>query len=111
MLTERRDRKPSSDTETLSQGSRPFKPTSGVPTTFCAFALPTMRSMSAAGPEMTSALWAAKVGPSGLAVGIDNSEVMIAEAKKRSAGLGLQVEFRTGLATDLPFDSDSFDAT
>lgn len=36
---------------------------------------------------------------------------MIAEAKKRSAGLGLPVEFRTGIATDLPFDDDGFDAT
>lgn len=46
---------------------------------------------------------ASKVGPSGRAVGIDNSQVMISEAKKRSAGLGLPVEFRTGTATDLPF--------
>lgn len=54
---------------------------------------------------------ASKVGPSGRAVGIDNSEVMIAEAKKRSAGLGLPVEFHQGTATELPFDNDAFDAT
>ncbi len=54
---------------------------------------------------------ASKVGPSGRAVEIDSSEVMIAEAKKRSAGLGLPVEFRTGIASDLPFDDNSFDAT
>lgn len=51
------------------------------------------------------------VGASGRAVGIDNSEVMIAEAKKRSAGLGLPIEFRTATASDLPFPTESFDAT
>ena len=53
---------------------------------------------------------AGRVGTSGLAVGIDNSEVMVTEAKKRSAGLGLTVEFRTGVASALPFGDDSFHA-
>jgi ubiquinone/menaquinone biosynthesis C-methylase UbiE len=54
---------------------------------------------------------ALKVGPSGRAVGIDNSQVMIGEAKKRSADLKLPVEFYTGLATELPFDENVFHAT
>lgn len=54
---------------------------------------------------------AAKVGPSGQAIGIDNSEVMITEAKKRCAGLRLPIEFRTAMASDLPFEDGSFDAT
>jgi len=36
---------------------------------------------------------------------------MIDEAKKRSTGLKLSVEFQTGLAADLPFDDDMFNAT
>jgi ubiquinone/menaquinone biosynthesis C-methylase UbiE len=51
------------------------------------------------------------VGLSGRAVGIDNSEVMIAEAKKRSLDLVLPVKFRTATASDLPFQNGSFDAT
>ncbi len=51
------------------------------------------------------------VGSSGRAVGIDNSEVMIAEAKKRSLDPALPVEFRTATASDLPFQNGSFDAT
>jgi ubiquinone/menaquinone biosynthesis C-methylase UbiE len=51
------------------------------------------------------------VGELGRAVGIDNSEVMIAEAKKRSLGLNLPVEFRTATASDLPFQNGSYDAT
>jgi ubiquinone/menaquinone biosynthesis C-methylase UbiE len=54
---------------------------------------------------------ALKVSPSGRAVGIDNSQVMIGEAKKRSADLKLPVEFYTGLATELPFDENVFHAT
>lgn len=51
------------------------------------------------------------VGGLGRVVGIDNSEVMIAEAKKRSVGLNLPVEFPTAMASDLPFENGAFDAT
>ena len=54
---------------------------------------------------------AERVYPDGRAIGIDSSEVMIAEAKKRSKGLSLHVEFRVAAAAELPFADDSFDAT
>ncbi len=54
---------------------------------------------------------AERVHPNGRAIGIDNSEVMIAEAKKRSSGLDLRVEFRVAVASELPFEDGSFDAT
>lgn len=50
------------------------------------------------------------VAPGGSAVGIDASEVMVAEARRRSEGLGLPVEFRLGDAAALEFDDASFDA-
>ena len=48
-------------------------------------------------------------GETGQAVGLDNSQVMIAEARKRSEGLVLPVEFIVGDAENLNFPSDSFD--
>jgi ubiquinone/menaquinone biosynthesis C-methylase UbiE len=48
-------------------------------------------------------------GEKGHAVGLDNSHMMIAEAQKRSEGLGLSVEFIAGDAENLDFPSDSFD--
>lgn len=54
---------------------------------------------------------AAIVGPTGRIVGIDSSEVMVAEASKRAAALGLvNVEFRVGDLGALEFASDTFDA-
>jgi len=41
--------------------------------------------------------------------GIDISETMIAEARKRTAGLGPQVLLRTGDAADLPYSDQAFD--
>jgi ubiquinone/menaquinone biosynthesis C-methylase UbiE len=52
-----------------------------------------------------------RVLPSGRVVGVDNSQIMINEAQKRSTSLGLPVEFRTGDVTGLPFDNGVFDAT
>jgi ubiquinone/menaquinone biosynthesis C-methylase UbiE len=43
------------------------------------------------------------VGPRGQVVGIDSSEVMIAEARSRSAVAGLATEFRVGDAHHLRF--------
>lgn len=77
---------------------------------FCAFARSTVLDVGCGTGEDVRAM-ASKVGAAGQVVGIDNSEVMIAESKKRSAGLGLPVEFRKGTVLDLPFDDDSFDAT
>ena len=52
-----------------------------------------------------------RVLPSGRVVGVDNSQIMINEAQKRSTSLGLPVEFRRGDVTGLPFDNGVFDAT
>ena len=53
---------------------------------------------------------ARRVGPTGSVIGVDVSEVMIAEAQKRTAGLGLPVAFEVGNAMELGFESDTFDA-
>jgi ubiquinone/menaquinone biosynthesis C-methylase UbiE len=54
---------------------------------------------------------ARRIQPSGRVVGIDNSEVMITEARKRSKDFGLPVEFHTGDAHKLKFGDNLFDAT
>ncbi|MDA4130553.1 MAG: methyltransferase domain-containing protein, partial [Thaumarchaeota archaeon] len=50
------------------------------------------------------------VGNTGKVVGIDVSEVMINEARKRASNLGLPVEFEVGDAQHLRFEDNSFDA-
>src|SRR5262245_20458895 len=50
------------------------------------------------------------VGSEGLVTGVDMSETMIAEAKKRSAGSGLPVEWRLGQAERLDFADNTFDS-
>ena len=42
--------------------------------------------------------------------GVDISETMIAEARRRTAGLGPQVSLRTGDAAELPYPDQAFDA-
>ena len=49
------------------------------------------------------------VGPTGRLVGLDASAVMLAEAGRRAAGRGLDVEFELGDATALPFPDATFD--
>ena len=49
----------------------------------------------------------AEVG--GRVVGVDNSQIMIAEARQRTAGKELRVEFKLADALALPFAADSFD--
>lgn len=49
------------------------------------------------------------VGNTGRVVGIDNSESLIAEAKKRAEGLSLPIEFYVGDAHNLDFDDNAFD--
>jgi ubiquinone/menaquinone biosynthesis C-methylase UbiE len=51
------------------------------------------------------------VQPGGRAVGLDSSETAIAEARARTAGADLAVEFHVGDAHELPFEAGSFDAT
>jgi SAM-dependent methyltransferase len=46
------------------------------------------------------------VGPTGSVVGLDVNEGMLAVAARKAP----RIEWRQGLAEDLPFDSDSFDA-
>ena len=56
-------------------------------------------------------LGAQTVGPSGHMVGMDLAEQMLAVARRKAAALGLaNVTFRTGDATTLPFEANSFDA-
>jgi ubiquinone/menaquinone biosynthesis C-methylase UbiE len=49
------------------------------------------------------------VGPGGKVVGVDYSSAMVEEARKRSSGLGLALEFRQGDAHHLDFPNDTFD--
>ncbi len=49
------------------------------------------------------------VGPGGLAVGVDTSEFMITEAKRRTLGSGLPIEFYTASVDVLPFLEGTFD--
>jgi ubiquinone/menaquinone biosynthesis C-methylase UbiE len=53
---------------------------------------------------------AAQVGRSGRVVGLDSSETAVAEARRRSDGDELPVEFQVGDAHVLPFAADTFDA-
>jgi ubiquinone/menaquinone biosynthesis C-methylase UbiE len=53
---------------------------------------------------------ASLVGNEGLVAGVDKSETMIAEAKERSAGSGLPVEWRVGDANQLDFADEAFDS-
>lgn len=48
------------------------------------------------------------VGSTGRVVGVDNSETMIAEARKRAEGLNLPVEYRVGDAHNLDFADNTF---
>ncbi len=49
------------------------------------------------------------VGSRGKVVGVDRSETMIAEARRRSGGINLQVEFRVDNIYHLEFASNTFD--
>jgi len=60
------------------------------------------------GPGDDARTLAGMVGPEGLVVGIDSSEGMIAEARKRTAD-DLPLELRVGDAQALDFGDDSFD--
>ncbi len=51
-----------------------------------------------------------KVGPSGRIYGLDISEGMLAPARKKLAALPCTVELRQGLAEDLPYPDNFFDA-
>jgi len=50
-----------------------------------------------------------RVGPAGRLVGLDASEVMIAEARRRAEERRLPITFEVGEATALPFPDDTFD--
>jgi ubiquinone/menaquinone biosynthesis C-methylase UbiE len=56
-------------------------------------------------------LGAQTVGPNGSAIGLDLAEQMLVVARRKATALGLaNVTFRTGDATSLPFEANSFDA-
>ena len=59
----------------------------------------------------TSTELARAVGPEGRAVGLDASNQMITEARKRAADAGLAIEYVLGSAYELPFDDEAFDGT
>ena len=46
------------------------------------------------------------LGPSGLVVGVEPSEVLLAEARRRAADSPLPLRFAAGDASDLPFPAD-----
>jgi SAM-dependent methyltransferase len=50
------------------------------------------------------------VGEAGRAVGLDSSETMVSEGRRRAAEAAVDAEFRVGDAQALPFEDDSFDA-
>src|SRR5437763_144944 len=50
------------------------------------------------------------VGESGHAVGVDMSETMVAEGRRRAADAGVRADFKVGDAQALPFEDRSFDA-
>jgi len=52
---------------------------------------------------------AQRVGDGGLVVGVDNSETMLSEARQRSEGSGLPVEFHLAEVYKLPFPDATFD--
>jgi ubiquinone/menaquinone biosynthesis C-methylase UbiE len=52
---------------------------------------------------------AERVGPSGRVVGIDNSQVLVDEARAQSDGLALPIEYQVGDAHQLPFPDATFD--
>src|SRR5215467_10472380 len=54
---------------------------------------------------------ATQVGQEGRAVGLDSSEVAVAEARARSEEGKLGCEFYVGDAHQLPFDAGTFEAT
>ena len=54
---------------------------------------------------------APQVAPGGIVIGVDNSQMMIAEACKRVAGTGLPAEFRVADVLKLPFDDHHFDCS
>jgi len=49
------------------------------------------------------------VGPAGRLAGLDASEVIIAEARRRAAELRLPINFQVGEAHALPFPDHAFD--
>jgi ubiquinone/menaquinone biosynthesis C-methylase UbiE len=55
------------------------------------------------------AVMASRMPPGGEAVGVDASEAMIAEARRRHAGLGPRVTFGLGDALALPYPDAAFD--
>jgi len=52
---------------------------------------------------------AKRVRPGGRAIGLDISEAMITEARRRVAKAGVDVSFKTGDAVALPFEDNTFD--
>lgn len=53
---------------------------------------------------------AERVAPGGIAIGVDIDPLMVGEAKRRSAGAALPVQFRVGDIYTLDFPGASFDA-
>jgi ubiquinone/menaquinone biosynthesis C-methylase UbiE len=49
------------------------------------------------------------VGSTGRVIGVDSSEIMLREARARSEGLGLPIEYQLGDANQLPFADNTFD--
>jgi ubiquinone/menaquinone biosynthesis C-methylase UbiE len=62
------------------------------------------------GPGVDVRTIAAIVGPSGYVLGVDNSEMMVEEARRQAEGTNLPIEYRVMNATALELEDSSFDA-
>lgn len=62
------------------------------------------------GPGYLALATARRVGPTGLAAGIDPSPEMIERARARARGKRSSAQYRVAAAESLPFSDDSFDA-
>jgi len=61
------------------------------------------------GTGLHSQMLAFLVGRNGLVTGVDYSEEMVREARRRAESSGLRLEYRQGDANDLEFEDDTFD--
>jgi SAM-dependent methyltransferase len=61
------------------------------------------------GTGLHSHMLALLVGQNGLVTGVDYSEEMVREARKRAESLGLKLEYRQGDANKLEFEDGTFD--
>jgi ubiquinone/menaquinone biosynthesis C-methylase UbiE len=57
----------------------------------------------------TLAIWIKQRAPGARVVGLDGDDRMLAKARAKAAGAGVEIGFDEGLSFDLPYPEDSFD--